>query len=194
MSLNPFSSPEAPENIFKSLRLASGLSHDALAKQMNTTKRALIWLEQGTYDRPLPVALTYWLGPGQFLPGIKHSGIRVTELTLIEGYESFKEQTRDQNRLYFGPSISHLSYSAGAPHPFLQLKDAAGAVGNDNSSNALAKSLCIPQATLNLWERKWRTQHSVPKTFQSVLLAIGYTRFEVRSLITGYETWRVANK
>lgn len=194
MSLTSFALSEAPENIFKSLRLASGLSHDTLAKRMNTTKRALIWLEQGTYERPLPVALSFWLGPGQFLSGIKNSGIRITELTLIEGYEAFKESTREQNRHYFGPSISDVLFSAAALHPLLQLKNKARAVGNEDSSNSIAKALCLPQSTLNLWERKWRTQHSVPKTFQAALLDIGYSRGQVREFVNGYIIWRALNK
>lgn len=194
MSLTDYLRTEAPVNIFRELRLASGLSHDVLAKRMNTSKRALIWLEQGTYEKPLPVALAFWLNAGRFLPGVGNSGIRITELTLVEGYESYKEQTREQNRHYFGPSPCYLHFGLGGLHPYAQLKARARACGNGDSTNEIAKALCIPQSTLSLWERKWRTQHSVPKTFQEAMLAIGYTRAEVHNLVQGYPAWRELNK
>lgn len=193
MSL-PLIDTEAPVNIFRELRLASGLSHQQLAVEMRTSKRALIWLEQGTYDRPLPVALNFWLNEGRFLPGIKNSGIRITELTLVEGYELFQEETRELHRGYFGASLLDLNFDALCPSPCIQLRDKARRAGNDDSLNAIAKALCVPFANLSTWENKWRTLQSVPKTIQSALLAIGYTRYEVKRLVDGYVIWRELQK
>lgn len=194
MSLTKLANSEAPVNIFRELRLASGLSHAKLASLMSTNKRALIWLEQGTYDQPLPVALNYWLNEGRFLAGVKSSGIRITELTLVEGYESFKEETRALGRCYFGSSISDVSFDALCPHPSIQLREKARKAGNDDSMNAIAKALCVPFASINTWENKWRVVQSVPKTIQTALLGIGYSRQEVHALVVGYIKWRELNK
>lgn len=187
-------SQSPPANIFKELRVASGLSHAKLAALMNTTKHALIRLEQGLYDRPLPTAVEFWLNEGRFLPGIKNSEIRITELTLLDGYESFQEETRELNSRYFGDSLNHVSFDALCPHPCIQLADIAESLGKPYSEIGIAKALCVPQSTLNLWKRKWRTQQTVPKTFQSALLQIGYSRFEVNDFNEGYIRWREANK
>lgn len=161
---------------------------------MNTTKHALIRLEQGLYDRPLPTVVQFWLSEGRFLPGVKQSDIRITELTLIDGYEEFQDETRRRNYRYFGDGFNHLTYSASSPHPCIQLEDIARSLGLPCSEIGIAKSLCVPQSTLNLWKRKYRTQQTVPKTVQSALMQIGYTRFEVKAFNDGYILWREANK
>lgn len=194
MTTLPLNDREAVPNIFKILREASGLSHAKLAVLMRTSKHALIRLEQGLYDKPLPTALEFWLNEGRFLPGIKNSEIRLTELVLIDGYESFQEQTRQRSYHYFGPNLINLQYTGWAPHPLIQLENRAKELGLPYSEIGIAKALCVPQATLNLWKRKWRTQQTVPKTFQIALFAIGYSRFEVQRFNDGYIRWREANK
>lgn len=189
-----FNKGEAVPNIFKELRVASGLSHQKLAQLMNTSKHALIRLEQGLYDRPLPTVVEFWLNEGRFLPGVKNSEIRITELTLVHGYEEFQDEVRRRSNRYFGHSLSDLVYSSVCPHPLIQLEDKARLLGNPHSEIAIAKALCVPQSTLNLWKRKFRTQQSVPKTFQSALMQIGYSRFEVKQFNEGYIRWREANK
>jgi len=182
-------------NIFRALRQASNLSHEKLASRMNTSKHALIRLEQGLYERPLPTVLAFWLGEGQYLPGVKNSGIRITELTLVEGYEHYQEETRELNQYYFGPNLDDLRYGAGVAHPFLQLKQLAAKQGHNSTGLGIAKAMCVPQASLNVWENRWRSyQKSVPKTFQSALLKLGYDRQEVRLLNLGYIDWREKNK
>jgi transcriptional regulator with XRE-family HTH domain len=187
--------PDPAYNIFRALRHASNLSHEKLATQMNTSKHALIRLEQGLYERPLPTAVNYWLNEGRFLQGVKNSGIRITELTLVEGYEHYQEETREQHKYYFGPNLNDVHYGAGFAHPFLQLKKKAALAGNNATGLGIAKALCVPQASLNVWENRWRSyQKSVPKTFQSALLQIGYDREEVRAFNLGFLAWRENNK
>lgn len=193
-STEPTYQQEAVPNIFKELRVASGLSHARLALLMNTTKHALIRLEQGLYDRPLPTVVNWWLSEGRFLPGVKQADIRITELTLIDGYEEFQDEQRRRSYRYFGDGFNHLTYSAGSPHPCVQLEALARLSGLPCSEIGIAKALCVPQSTLNLWKRKYRTQQTVPKTVQSALMQIGYTRFEVKAFNDGYILWREANK
>lgn len=180
---------EVCDNIFRSLRQASGLSHDLLAKRCGVSKRALIFLEQGLYEQPLPRVVEFWLDEGGSLLGVRNSGIHISELSLVHGYEQFQEDTRNANRLLFGANFPDLSYGPGSLHPFTNLR-----LLINESGVGVARRLCVPQSTLNLWERRWRTQKSVPKHFQTALLAIGYSRFEVKRFVDGYIQWREANK
>lgn len=181
-----------PSNPFKILREAAGLSHANLGKIIRVSKHSLIRLEQGLYDQPLPTVLEWWLDEGRNLNSIKASGLIVTELRLINGYEEFQNETRRRNYRYFGDAGLSIDDSALCPHPCIQLERKAESLGKPCSEIGIAKALCVPQSTLNLWKRKYRTQQSVPKTVQSALLQIGYTRFEVAAFMESYTRWREA--
>jgi hypothetical protein len=56
----------------------------------------------------------------------------------------------------------------------------------------VAKYLCVPQATIQHFERKWKTQQTVPKELNAALHAIGYTYSEINQFNDNYESWRRA--
>lgn len=165
-----------PINVFKQLRQSLDLSHEQLGLRMLLTKQALIRLEQGTFATPLPTALDWWV-----------SNHGYSHLQLTDAYEGYQEAQRLRHHRLF--SDLNASSAKGAKHPLRQLRDAS-----DLTTSELSKSLCLPQATLNHFERKWRTQKTVPKCFTSVLRQTGYTNNEVFAFCRAYEIWRANNK
>lgn len=167
----------APLNPFTRLRNSLELSHEELARQMYTSKQSLIRLEQGCYDKPLPVAVDWWVNYGA-----------VTELQITDAYEEFQQLTRTRHHQYFGPELQIDYTSVIADHPLRQLCNSHPYFPVNVTE--VAKSLCLPQATLQHWQKKWRTQQSVPRTFQSVLMEIGYSKYQVKDFNEAYYNWR----
>jgi hypothetical protein len=175
-----------PINIFTRLRYMLELSHTELASRMYTTKISLIRLEAGCFDAPLPAALSWWLKESE-----KHD-YGLSEGSIVDQYELYKDLQRKRHKHYFTrhPIVSTI---AGAPHPLRQLRSLSY-YGAGASVNEVAKSLCINQSTLNHWEKNWRSQKSVPKIFQEVLMSIGYSKYFVIYFIEAYDEWRANNK
>ncbi len=176
-----------PENPFTTLRKRMEWSHETLARNMFASRQALIRLEQGCFESPLPVAVEYWVkNADRFGLGF------VTEGRLTGDYEEFQSLIRQRHHKFFGQSLE-VHTVANAPHPLRQLPLLCyGGMGA--SVTEVAKALCVNQSTLQHWEKKWRTQQSVPRAFLEVLVAIGYSTDEVRTFQGAYTEWRLANK
>jgi len=159
-----------PVNIFKELREEQGWSHDQLGRRALLSKQALIRVEQGTWANPLPTLVDYW---------VKHHG--VNELTLLDNYEWFRNAQRRRHHKLFG---FHINVAASSPiHPMRQIRE-------PYNPSEVAKMLCVPQATIQYFERKWKQQKSVPKELCVALHDIGYTLNEVRCFEADYAAWR----
>ncbi len=176
-----------PINPFTALRNRLGWSHETLARKMFASRQALIRLEQGCFELPLPVAVDFWIkNADRYDLGI------VTEGRLLGDYEEFQSLIRQRHHKFFGQSLE-VHTVANASHPLRQLRLLCyGGMGA--SVTEVAKALCVNQSTLQHWEKKWRTQQSVPRAFLEVLVAIGYTTDQVRTFQSDYVEWRLANK
>lgn len=163
-----------PVNLFKSLRQNLDLSHEQLGRLMLLSKQALIRLEQGTFERPLPTAVDWW---------VNNHGI--SELQLVDAYEGFQEAVRARHTRLLGPLVSVTC--VGSPHPLRQVR-------KEYSLSEVSKMLCLPQATLQYFEKKWRIQKSVPKALTRVLRETGYYHSEVATFVSDYAEWRGNNK
>lgn len=161
-----------PVNVFKQLRQDREWSHDQLARRILISKQALIRLEQGTWAQPLPTVVDYW---------VKNHG--VNELMILDAYEFFRSQMRVRYRKLFGDQL--VIMTAADLHPFRQLRDPC----NLNPSE-IAKMLCIPQATIQYFERKWKQQKTVPKELSKALHDIGYTNAQISRFESDYTDWR----
>lgn len=168
--------PTTVTNPFSDLRAQTGLSHVDLGKRMGVSKQALIRLEQGTFDLPLPNVLQYWVDQGY------------SELALVDQYEDFQAFTRQSNRQLFGPTLLvNISYQQ---HPFEQLRLGISTPVGALNKTQVAKRLCLPQSTLQRWETDWRRQKSIPRNLQIVLMQTGYTKDQVKYFSHAYKTWR----
>ncbi len=154
---------------------------------MFASRQALIRLEQGCFESPLPVAVDFWVkNADRYDLGI------VTEGRLMGDYETYQDAIRQRHRHFFG-ELLEVHTELNNPHPLRQLRNRSyGGMGC--SVTEVAKALCINQSTLQHWEKKWRTQKSVPRAFLEVLVALGYTAFAVRNFQVDYVTWRENNK
>lgn len=163
-----------PDNPVKQFRLLYELTLEELSSLIGISKQALIRTEQGTYDRIPPVILHYLVS----LNG--HN-----ELELVSLYENYQLKSRARNRCYFGPDLAVDIYKE---HPFRQLRSKINV-----SLSEVAKDLCLPQSTLQYFERKWKLQKSVPKGLINVLRSTGYTKQTVDQFEGDYEHWRARN-
>lgn len=168
-----------PVNVFTRLRLSAGpngtaLSHDALARQCLVTKQALIRLEQGTFTTPLPNVVDFYVARGE------------SELRMRDAYEEFQDKMRERHYKILGEDL-HVDLDSDT-HVLRQLRLRCDPIINPTE---LAKALCIPQATVEHFEKKWKTQKSVPKVLVEVLQQIGYTWKEVEEFRVAYTVWRV---
>lgn len=171
---------EPPVNVFKELRTQHGWTHNELCQKIYISKQALIRLEQGTYTNPLPSVLTWWaehtcrasncpsnqsdLFPGQPLG----------ELFIRDAYSDFQQNQRSRYDHVFGTSLvfndaEYARIHEQRYHPFRVLRERCYF-----SLTEVARSLCLPQATLEHFEKKYRTQQSVPKELRNALRDIGY--------------------
>ena len=162
----------APINPFTELRNSLNLSHARLAEICFVSKQALIRLEQGTFSDPLPSVVDYYV----------HNHDQ-SELHLRDAYIAFQEATRKRYANLFG---DNLSVDVTAPdHPLRQLR-----YRKKLNPTELAKMLCIPQATLDHFEKKWKTQQSVPKQLCAALFQLNYPSSAVEEFKKSYAAWR----
>lgn len=166
---------EVPINPFQYLRVKHHMTHAELAKAMYISKQALIRLEQGTYDVPLPAALNYWTGVHE-----------VSELSIVDAYENFQQEMRRAHVMLFGPDLK--VDAERVFHPLGQLRKRAK-FGELNQTE-LAKVLCIGQSTIQRWENYWQQQKTVPRALQQVFVEIGYTNDQVVEFNNLYKQWR----
>ena len=175
-----------PVNIFTSLRESIGLSHAELGYKMFTTKQSLIRLEQGLFESPLPAALDFWVD--------NYTG--VTYSSLVDQYENYQDLMRKRHHHFFNVPVVPYAYElkgrVGDPHPLKQLRQRCYG-GTGASVTEVAKALCVNQATLQYWEKRWRSQKSVPKSFNGALLSIGYNHNDLVLMNSWYNDWRRAN-
>lgn len=158
-----------PVNVFKELREAQSLSHQSLAMKCYVSKLALIRLEQGCFSDPLPSVIDYYVGRGE------------SELRLRDAYIEFQQETRRRHYLLFG---SDLTFDLSLPlHPLRQLRRGI-------NPTDLSKRLCLPQATIEHFEKKWKTQQSVPKQLASALSELGYRQHDIEGFKRNYKAWR----
>lgn len=165
---------EVTTNPFVTLRLRSGLSHVELGKAMYVSKQALIRLEQGMFEDPLPNVMEYWVQKGE------------SELVLRDQYIEFQQQVRKSNGRCFGDIAN--AHVGSTKHPFAQCRDNATR-GPINKTEA-ARRMCVPQSTLQRWETNWRNQKTVPRSIQSALLEMGYFTSDVNTFNKIYFEWR----
>lgn len=170
MTTTPLS-PTVSECVFKTLRLQEQMTLESLAKQVGVTKHALIRLEQGTFSRPLEPVIDYW----EQIHGYSHMQIR-------DAYDGFRTSKRKERPRIFGPL---LTFTMTPIHPLRQLRSFSGL-----GLTETAKQLCVPQATLQHFEKKWKTQQSVPKELINALAENGYFVNELRVFNHNYTLWR----
>jgi plasmid maintenance system antidote protein VapI len=107
-----------------------------------------------------------------------------SELVLVEQYEEYQRLMRERHRLYFGLD---LEVEAGKDeHPFRQLRSRI-----DVTPTEVAKSLCIPQATIVHFEKHVKQQQSVPKCILNVLHEIGYKHEQIINFQNEYKLFRM---
>lgn len=176
---------DPPVCVFKYLRINAGLSLGALGIQTHLSKNALVRAENGTYANPLPALLDFWVRKQNAL----------NEPEIATAYEDFQHEQRRRHFHYFGPYLQD-SYDVGFPnHPFRQLRRNRPSFADPETAlpvgvEEVSRALCLPVDTLRHWEKKYRTQLSVPKAVLGVLNQIGYTQAEVQEYAADYTQWR----
>ena len=167
-----------PENPFHSLRVRANLTQSAFAMECDVSKQALIRLEQGTFNGPLPRVVDY-----------RVSYLGYNELQLVEEYEEFQALMRKRHTRYFGNITDLLVRHQNSSSPIYTMHPMRILRGRINPTE-VAKALCIPQATLVYFERRVVQQKSVPKLLVQVLDSIGYRRKEIETFELAYATYR----
>lgn len=158
-------------NPFLDLRESLGWSQNECAKYIGVDVRAVSRLECGLYTNPLPAVVDYW---------VNNVGLSLTIPELLTGYEDFVFTTRRANARAFGPL--HVNLTSGT-HPFRVLRNYRGLTET-------VKLMCVPLDTVQFWEKKWRTQKSVPKSVLLALNQMGYTQTELAKFQEAYVAWR----
>lgn len=156
-------------NPFLELREKRGFSQNECAAKIGVDVRAIARLEHGLYTSPLPTAVNYWINLGA-----------ITTPELLTAYEEFVYETRRANHRHFGHLHVNLSSST---HPFRVLR-------SPYTLTQAVKLMCVPLDTLQYWEKKWRTQHGVPKSILLALNQMGYTQQELAKFQFIYKEWR----
>ncbi len=106
-----------PDNPFTLLRQRMNWSHEELATKMFASRQALIRLEQGCFESPLPVAVDFWVkNADRYDLGI------VTEGRLMGDYETYQDAIRQRHRHFFG-ELLEVHTELNNPHPLRQLRN-----------------------------------------------------------------------
>lgn len=162
-------------NPFKDLRLRVGISQYELARRIKITKHAILRLEQGMYESPLPTVVTYWLDT---IPGLSRS-------QLLNQYEQFQIATREKNGRFLGDfDFTNLHTSQ---HPLTWLRERCRPALNVTQ---VAKALCISQPIVYYFERKAINQKTIPEQVVNALLDCGYSSDELTSFENAYAIYR----
>ena len=165
--------PATSECVFKTLRLDNSLTLAQLANNVGMSTQALIRLEQGTFPRPLEPVIDFWV-----------NNYGYSHLQILDAYDGYRSSQRTLRPRLFGDRVINDPHIATlARHPFRVLRGEFGLT-------EVAKLLCVPQATLQHFEKKWRTQQSVPRELIAALLENGYRAGEIRTFAETYTLWR----
>lgn len=172
-----------PINPFRTLRNRLGISQYELARRAGITKHAILRLEQGCYDTPLPSILEYFVSQDPHL----------SRVTLMDEYAEFQYQTRVNNHGLFGDHFSQvLEHCPVGTHPFTFLRTV-----HHLNPTQVAKLLCIQQSTVVYFERNAIRQHTVPKVLIKALHDADYSSMDtdaLESAYNSYRTWLSASK
>lgn len=161
-------------NPFRKFRTELGISQTEFGKLCGVSKHAILRLEQGAYDRPLPAVMDYILSVSDILP-----------YTLVDDYHDYQKAVRQQDPLIFGNMALNLMNKPRRQHPLTYLRN----LQNLNQTE-LAKQLCISQTVINNFELKYMTQHTVPKQLLQALEDNGYHHSALQALEDWYEAYR----
>lgn len=161
-------------NPFRKFRTELGISQTEFGKLCGVSKHAILRLEQGAYDRPLPAVMDYILGVSD-----------ISAYSLVDDYEEFQKAVRQQDPLIFGPMALSLMNKPRRAHPLTYLRNL-----QHLNQTELAKKLCISQTVINNFEIKYTTQHTVPKQLLQALKDNGYQHSALQALEDWYEAFR----
>jgi DNA-binding XRE family transcriptional regulator len=162
------------DNPFRKFRTELGISQTEFAKRAGVSKHAILRLEQGMYDKPLPSVVEYVTSQSD-----------LTNYSLLKDYEYFQQATRQDNELIFGAMALRLMNCPVGTHPLTYLRDLQGL-----NQTELAKRLCISQTVINNFESKPATQHTVPLQLLHALRDNGYKHSALVALEEWYEAYR----
>lgn len=163
---------ETQVNPFLRLRKEAKLTLGHLAQLSRIDRKALSRAESGMYTYPPPSLVEYWVRKGKISEGV-----------LTTEYEDYVYETRRVKQRVLGDSL--IFEFASTQHPLRQLRLAANL-----ELTAFCKALCLPLDTIQFFEKKWRTQQSVPKGLILALSQNGYTRAEILTFQFQYADWR----
>lgn len=169
--LDQLASGPPPLNPFTKIRLAGDHTVQSFADACGVSKQALIRLEQGTYNNPLPAVLTYVTDNLDYM-----------YLSVQDDYEAFQWDQRSRYRRLLGdfPVVFPRDI-----HPLRYLREV-----QQLNVTELSKALCFPQSTLAHWEKHPRLQQTVPKQLLVILRGIGYSVDELSFLMAAYDAYR----
>lgn len=162
------------DNPFRKFRNELGLSQTAFGKSAGVSKHAILRLEQGMYDKPLPSVVEFVV-----------SNSDLTHYQISEAYTSFQRAVREEDHLIFGAMALRLQSCPRGQHPLTYLRNLQGL-----NQTELCKRLCISQTVINNFELKWQTQHTVPKQLLDALRDNGYHTSALVALEDWYEAFR----
>jgi DNA-binding XRE family transcriptional regulator len=162
------------DNPFRRFRTELGLSQKDFAKKCGVSKHAVLRLEQGMYDRPLPAVMQYI---------VENSDL--SYYALVADYEDFQKAVSSESELIFGPMALNLMNCPRGTHPLTFLRNKYG-----YNQTSLAKALCISQTVVNNFEAKYVTQHTVPRQLLDALRDNGYKHSALVALEEWYEAYR----
>lgn len=166
---------DASLNPFRALRQRSGLSQYEIAKRAGVSKHAVLRLEQGCYDQPLPSLIEYFT---------EHHDI--TNVQLRNSYRDFQYKRRLESLDCLGESIADsLELCPVGIHPLVFLRTL-----EHLNPTQLAKMLCISQSTVVHFEVRSVHQHIVPVQLIEALHEVGYTEEDTEALSESYNLYR----
>jgi DNA-binding XRE family transcriptional regulator len=164
-------------NPFRKFRTELGISQTEFGKKCNVSKHAILRLEQGAYDKPLPAVVEYVL-----------ANTDLNHATLLNDYEAFQKAVRAEEPLIFGNMALDLMSKPRTQHPLTYLRRKY-----DLNQTELAKKLCVSQTVINNFEGKWQTQHTVPRQLLDALSDNGYKHSALVALEEWYEAFRTTS-
>lgn len=172
----------SPSNPFATLRQSKNLTLSNLAAYSRVDRKALSRLEDGLYTNPLPNVVDYWVRLGH-----------ATEGQLLEGYADFQYLQRRRHHLFFGRDLIIDPYDPR--HPFRQLRARRYSLVDPKINLPVgildaARALCVPVDTIQFFEKRWRTQQSVPKGLKAALNQCGYMTGDITIFEGQYKNWR----
>lgn len=169
-----------PDNPFRKLRLAEGLSQYDLAKRTGLSKHAILRLEQGCFAEPLPTVINY------FTESHTRSRKPVSRSFLIDAYRDFQYYTRRKNAGCLGYNLMLILPTCPVGiHPLTYLRE-----GHGINPTALSKLLCISQSTIVYFEKRSLNQATVPQQLISALHDAEYSEEETDLLAKKYNEYR----